>query len=135
MDWLCRFAVAGCVVPRLYGSVQLLHGFARLAVKQAGQRAGRALDGVDDGVSLQLAGAAEHPGGDRFANARVAYADAQPPEVVAVQVGKNAAHAVVAAVAAALLEARRARRQVKLVVDRKSTRLNSSHVAISYAVF
>src|SRR5690625_1007260 len=115
-DCWCGFAGAALLLTRLYGSVQLLHGFARLALKQAGQRAGRALDGVDDGLFLQLAGAAEHPGGDRFANARVAYADAQPPEVVAVQVGKNAAHAVVAAVAAALLEARRARQQVKLVV-------------------
>src|SRR5437870_6920682 len=52
-----------------------------------------------------------------------------------------AAQRVIAGAAVQLFIARSARQRVvtsfakKLVLDRKSTRLNSSHVAISYAVF
>src|SRR5439155_12425943 len=104
------------------------------------------VEAAEDGSVVVLAGTASHGQGHETAYAQIAAAELGVP-LEAVRViegdtglvprgdGTSGSRSIQPGGAAVLKAARALLERARALTDRKSTRLNSSHVAISYAVF
>ena len=95
--------------------MQSVHGDLRSRAQHLFDRVRAGDDAFVDGALFVRARAREHEVDDLVFRARVTYADAQPPESIALR-RDDVAQAIVSAVAASFLEPYRAARQIDFIV-------------------
>ena len=103
--------------------MQLFHGVVETPLGQQGHNADGRLDRLPDGNRVIRTGPAQHPGGDFVFMTRMANADPEAMEPAVTELCHGVAQTVLPAMPAIEFEARRARRQIELIMGQQACRL------------